>query len=576
MPELEKIPELNIDTLSYSLTPKGNPKDTITVEIGDSKDAAQFQPQVKIMRWDNEANSSIRLQLPGNDDEVITQADETVTLEKGIYTVNLYDKPDASDDGGFEFEIVLKEKPPTNKFNFTVNTKELDWFYQPEIILSKYEIYRQDIVSHVTQKTPKSLVDLGGGTGELAKVFDGMCVDISNEAYELRVTDNFLQEDITKGLSIDNKQFDLATGIGFLKYIPEKQVETTIKEIARISNRGFFTLGLGNRTFTDTPPIVNDCDVSWWLAKFNEYVPDYEVEVVDIYEGIERPDNVIGSYAVYHKTKGGMNDALGMDYKCGKAFHVYRPEAIDNKGDKIWGLLHLDEQAGILTISIDQTWLDNAIYPVIIDPTFGYTTSGGSTINGQGICQNFYGTTGRVSGSIGTASEAFTPTKISLYIKDMNSQTSVDAKCGLYSISGTTGTLINDTVSSTVAITSVGGPKDFTITGATEKSAADYGIMVVGDPNDVASYAYGPELACDTATNTDKSRSGLSEASFTLSSSITYDQDDVIASIYVTYTAGGGATGPANLKTYNTNAKANIKTINTNPIANVKTLNTNA
>ncbi len=34
--------------------------------------------------------------------------------------------------------------------------------------------------------------------------------------------------------------------------------------------------------------------------------------------------------------------------------------------------------------------------------------------------------------------------------------------------------------------------------------------------------------------------------------------------------------GPANLKTYNTNAKANIKTINTNPIANVKTLDTNA
>lgn len=33
--------------------------------------------------------------------------------------------------------------------------------------------------------------------------------------------------------------------------------------------------------------------------------------------------------------------------------------------------------------------------------------------------------------------------------------------------------------------------------------------------------------------------------------------------------------GPANLKTYNTNAKANIKTINTNAIANVKTLNTN-
>lgn len=35
------------------------------------------------------------------------------------------------------------------------------------------------------------------------------------------------------------------------------------------------------------------------------------------------------------------------------------------------------------------------------------------------------------------------------------------------------------------------------------------------------------------------------------------------------------ASGPANLKTYNTNPKANIKTMNTNPIANVKTFDTN-
>jgi len=40
----------------------------------------------------------------------------------------------------------------------------------------------------------------------------------------------------------------------------------------------------------------------------------------------------------------------------------------------------------------------------------------------------------------------------------------------------------------------------------------------------------------------------------------------------VTYTV---PSGPANLKTYNTNAKANIKSINTNTIANCKSLNTN-
>lgn len=47
------------------------------------------------------------------------------------------------------------------------------------------------------------------------------------------------------------------------------------------------------------------------------------------------------------------------------------------------------------------------------------------------------------------------------------------------------------------------------------------------------------------------------------------------------YNSGNGiqypfVSGPANLKSYNTNAKANIKTINTNAIANCKTLNTNA
>lgn len=42
--------------------------------------------------------------------------------------------------------------------------------------------------------------------------------------------------------------------------------------------------------------------------------------------------------------------------------------------------------------------------------------------------------------------------------------------------------------------------------------------------------------------------------------------------LYIEYTV---ASGPTNLKSYNTNLKANIKTINTNPIANVKSLNTN-
>ena len=95
----------------------------------------------------------------------------------------------------------------------------------------------------------------------------------------------------------------------------------------------------------------------------------------EIDEGANRPENVIGSYAVYHSTK--KNHIQGQtNYKTGKAFHIFRPEIIDANGNKVWG--ELDIKGNTLTITIDQNWLDNAIYPVIVDPTFGYTTMGSS------------------------------------------------------------------------------------------------------------------------------------------------------------------------------------------------------
>lgn len=98
----------------------------------------------------------------------------------------------------------------------------------------------------------------------------------------------------------------------------------------------------------------------------------------EIDEGASRPENVVGSYAVYHKTKGGMNRADGMEYKTGKAFHIYRPKVTDKKGEEAWAELNIDEQAGVLSVTVPQEFLDKAVYPVIVDPTFGYTSSGAS------------------------------------------------------------------------------------------------------------------------------------------------------------------------------------------------------
>ena len=89
-----------------------------------------------------------------------------------------------------------------------------------------------------------------------------------------------------------------------------------------------------------------------------------------------RPDNVKGSYAAYHKVK------KHNEYETGKAFHIYRPWAVDATGKKVW--CDFDPSwngEDDLKITVPQDFLNNAVYPVIIDPTFGYTSVGASNVS---------------------------------------------------------------------------------------------------------------------------------------------------------------------------------------------------
>jgi hypothetical protein len=246
---------------------KENPKDKIEIEIGDSKQT-DFKPQFKVMRWDNEVNFSMRAE---------EDPTATVDIQNGIvkyiaknYEVHQYEKPEASEDGGFEFEWVLQQKPSNNVLTATIQTKELDFFYQPA----------------------------------------------------------FTPEEIAQGMS--------------------------------------------------------------------------------------RPDNVIGSYAVYHKTKSN-NIVGGKEYKTGKFCHIYRPEAIDQKGNKVWCELHIDEGAGLLTVTVPQNYLDTATYPVVVDPTFGYTTIGASEF--QIAVNDFGDVVSSRNGDIYTPSESGVLATISVALR---------------------------------------------------------------------------------------------------------------------------------------------------------------
>ena len=97
---------------------------------------------------------------------------------------------------------------------------------------------------------------------------------------------------------------------------------------------------------------------------------------------VDYPENVRGSYAVYHESKSGHQ--LGQtDYQTGKAFHIYRPRLTDVSGRAVWADFNDDAQtSGHLTIIMPQDFLEQAVYPVTIDPTFGQTSCGvGSSAN---------------------------------------------------------------------------------------------------------------------------------------------------------------------------------------------------
>lgn len=124
-------------------------------------------------------------------------------------------------------------------------------------------------------------------------------------------------------------------------------------------------------------PKSNVIELTMNIPKDLEFYYQPPLTKEEITRGCIRPDNVIGSYAVYHSNKKDDYSRMGgQNYKTGKAFHIYRPDAVDAKGDKIWCDLNIDVNNQIATITIPQEWLNNAVYPIIIDPTFGYTKKG--------------------------------------------------------------------------------------------------------------------------------------------------------------------------------------------------------
>ncbi len=148
-----------------------------------------------------------------------------------------------------------------------------------------------------------------------------------------------------------------------------------------------------------------------------EFYYQPELTAAEIAAGDERPDSVVGSYAVYHAAGARSHD---------KVFHLYRPRAWDAGHDTVWCAMRINAVANELTIAVPRYFLDRAEYPITIDPTFGFTTIGGSnTIIPTSQCWGNIETS-----SQHTAGAAETVDSVYAYMKSYSG--SHTAKIGVY------------------------------------------------------------------------------------------------------------------------------------------------
>jgi hypothetical protein len=190
-----------------------------------------------------------------------------------------------------------------------------------------------------------------------------------------------------------------------------------------------------------------------------------------------RPENVVGSYAVYYANgkSGDFSQMGGKNYKAGKALHIYRPKVTDANNNSIWGELNISTESGTLTVSVDQNWLNNAVYPVTVDPTFGYTTAGSSNttiMNSMAM--------GRYTGVAGTLTSITASLRWYLFYGPQP-----HVKLGLYTQSDSSKVFGGATA---IAPGSKNWYTESAGTGQT-LSAVDYWLVAWGDNNDIT-YLY--------------------------------------------------------------------------------------
>lgn len=258
-------------------------------------------------------------------------------------------------------------------------------------------------------------------------------------------------------------------------------------------------------------PIAFVLDDEIWLR---------EIQPDGVHQRLQKYD---GSWAVYHKWK--RDHILGQyNYKVGKAFHILA-ESWDDEGNEIPTRIVIRD--GIYTVSVSAERLETAFYPVIVNDTFG-----GAGVGSEGKTEAIISDDRQCAWGTVTPSTSGTTTSISVY-----SRAGGDITSGIWNNNaGAPATKLVDTGNWS------SGASDEWVTSNTDSAetvtaSTLYWIGISADDSVALHYDAGgtADVKVDDTTYV---TGVVPDWTTTASTPFT----DIIFSMYVTYTASGGAT----------------------------------
>lgn len=119
--------------------------------------------------------------------------------------------------------------------------------------------------------------------------------------------------------------------------------------------------------------------------------------------GRNRSDEVAGSYAVYCDRTGDYSALDGPNFKAGKVLHIYAPFWIDANGKQIKTSQEIINDYLIIQLP-DDTWLNNARYPIKLDPDLG---NNGTPASSWSLQQNWRASHDTTDASGGTTTDIY-------------------------------------------------------------------------------------------------------------------------------------------------------------------------